>query len=567
MSATTAAERVPPRFVDEHWFIRFLEIVPGATTWIVLALPVVLSLLEPVWVAYFIIAFDLYWMIKSFRLSINLLRGYNRLHVAQKVDWNERLQQLHDIPAAQQHNARELAQLVARQPAVTSRWWGRTTRVRRHYQHLLAERDRLEQLQEHEHTILNPDDIYNVVILATVNESIDILEPSVRSLTEVDFPLDQIMLVIAYEERGGEQTAANAAALIERYGKRFGLAMAVQHPSGLVGELKGGGKGPNISFAGRKLTAELERRHINPEYVIVTTLDSDHRTSKNYFSYLTYAYVTDPNRVHKSYQPIPMFYNNIWDVPAPMRVIATGNTFWLLMETMRPHRLRNFAAHAQSLAALIATDYWSVTTIVEDGHQFWRTYFAFDGDHEVVPIYTPVYQDAVLAATYLKTFKVQFYQLRRWAWGVSDFSYVVRNSIANRKIPWSNKLVQLGRLFEGHFSWATAPLLLSFVAWLPLYLNRQFSYQTLAHMLPIITSRILTLTSVTILVTALVSLISLPPKPKRYHGIRYVPMALQWVLLPVTGIGFSAFAAINAQTRLMFGKYVGFYVTEKATKK
>jgi hypothetical protein len=262
-----------------------------------------------------------------------------------------------------------------------------------------------------------------------------------------------------------------------------------------------------------------------------------------------------------------MFYNNIWDVPAPMRVIATGNSFWLLMETMRPHRLRNFAAHAQSLEALIEIDYWSLTSIVEDGFQFWRTYFTFDGDHEVVPVYTPVYQDAVLAKTYLKTFRAQFYQLRRWAWGVGDFAYVVRNSIANRQIPWSNKLPQIGRLFEGHFSWATAPLILTFVAWLPLYLNRQFSYQALAHNLPIITSRILTLASVTIFVTILISLISLPPKPARYRGWRFVMMAAQWVLLPVTSIAFSSFAAINAQTRLMFGKYVGFYVTEKATKK
>src|SRR6202035_1784990 len=128
-------------------------------------------------------------------------------------------------------------------------------------------------------------------------------------------------------------------------------------------------------------------------------------------------------------------------------------------------------------------------------------------------------------------------------------------------------LPQIGRLFEGHFSWATAPLLLTFVAWLPLYLNRQFSYQALAHNLPIITSRILTLASVTIVITMFVSLLSLPPKPARYRGWRYIPMMLQWFLLPVTSIAFSAFAAINAQTRLMFGKYVGFYVTEKATKK
>ncbi len=554
-------------WLDAHWFVRFLEVLPGGLTWLTLILPIILSLVRPVWVAYFIIAFDLYWMIKSFKLSVNLIRGYRQLHLAERVDWHRRLEWLKETDRFIDQNETALEALLAARSGRLDRLWRRWTAVGVQEAALRHERRLLADIKEHEYTTLDPDQLYHAVVLATYNESMEILEPSVRSLTEVDFPSKQLMLVIAYEQRGGEQTERNALELIERYGDRFALAMAVKHPNGLPGEVKGGGKGPNISFAGRQLTAEVQKRKIDPNNVIVTTFDSDHRASKNYFSYLSYLYAMDPNRLHKSYQPIPMFYNNIWDAPAPMRVIATGNSFWLLMETMRPRRLRNFAAHAQALAALIATDYWSVTSIVEDGHQFWRTYFTYDGDHEVVPVFTPVYQDAVLAATYLKTFKVQFLQLRRWAWGVSDFSFVVRHSIANRRIPWSNKLVQIGRLVEGHFSWATAPMILTFVAWLPLYLNRQFSYQALAHNLPIITSRILTLASITLVITIFISLISLPPKPPRYRHVRFVSMVGQWALLPVTSMIFSAFAAINAQTRLMFGKYLEFYVTEKATKK
>jgi hypothetical protein len=386
----------------------------------------------------------------------------------------------------------------------------------------------------------------------------------VRALTNVNYPLDRLMLVIAYEERGGERTEANAKLLIKKYGKEFGYAVAIKHPDAIPGE--GKVKGANMSYAARQFTQHVMKQKIDPRAVIVTTFDADHRPDPQYFAALTYEYATNPYRVQRSFQPIPMFYNNIWDAPAPMRLIATGNSFWMIMQTVRPHLLRNFAAHAQSLQALIDTDYWSKTSIVEDGHQYWRSYFRYHGDHAVVPIFVPVHQDAVLAKTYVKTFRAQYVQLRRWAWGVSDFPYVARNCFKDSSIPMVEKIQQLFRLLEGHFSWATAPLILTFVAWLPLYLNHNFANQLLAHQLPILASRIMSLAMLGLVVTAVISLISLPPRPPRYRPTRNLAMVFQWLLLPLTAIIFSAFAAIDAQTRLMVGRYLEWKVTEKVTK-
>src|SRR5690606_32248609 len=120
------------------------------------------------------------------------------------------------------------------------------------------------------------------------------------------------------------------------------------------------------------------------------------------------------------------------------------------------------------------TDYWSVRTIVEDGHQFWRTYFRYDGKHEVYPIYLPVYQDAVLSNTLTRTLKAQFVQLRRWAWGASDIAYVLDTGFfKNNKVPKLDLSLKFLRLLEGHISWATAPLIIVFAAFIPLLFNPQ----------------------------------------------------------------------------------------------
>jgi len=559
---TQARPKYQP-IIDQHWFIRLLEIFPGSVSWFLILGPIVFSIIDPIVVAYFIIAYDLFWLVRAFRMSTYLIRGYRRVRETVKVNWQERLRWLEDPAPFIARTERQLVDLLQRHPGAGHvALLGQAIAPHDRYRELTKELNLLQSIAARHAAILDPRTIYHLVIVAAYNETREIIEPTVVSLLESNYPAAQIMLIIAYEERGGAEMAATAAELIKDYGSKFAYAEAIQHPADIEGEVIG--KGGNITFAGRKATAMIEARGIDPERVIVTTLDADNKPDPQYFANLSYTYALDPNRIHKSYQPAPMYLNNIWDVPAPMRVVATGNSFYQVQEMMRPHRLRNFSSHAQPLRALIETDFWSVITPVEDGHQFWRSYFAFNGDYAVVPIYVPIYQDAVLADTYLKTLVAQYKQLRRWAYGVSDFPYVVRNCIRNKDIPLGSRLINTWRLFEGHVSWATAVLIVTFGGWLPLYLNFQFSQtRELAHLLPIIASYIQRVTTVGLVTMMWLSIATLPPRPARYKRRRNVLMLAQWILLPVTGIVFTALTAIDAQTRLMFGRYLGFYVTVK----
>lgn len=522
-----------PYAENRNWRYRFWEIFPGAVSWTILLLPVVLGLVNPTLFAIYIIAFLVIWFIKAIGLNIRSLQGFKMMNEQGKLDWPVLLEDL------------EAGDLV--HPGSKLPLWHKRNVAR------LKERP----------LCMAPSEVYHAILIATYNESKDTLEPTVQSVIASHYDLKKVILVIAYEGRNGAQSEKASLELARDYGDQFYKTLAIKHPV-IEGEVRG--KGGNITYAARQLQTFLEDKKIDPSRVIVTTLDADNRPHPSYLNALTYTYCSTEDPRYVSYQPIPMYTNNIWDAPSPMRVIATGNSFWNIVLSMRPHMLRNFSSHAQGMHALIDTDFWSVRTIVEDGHQFWRTYFRYDGRHEVFPIFVPIYQDAVLSTTYRKTLKAQFIQLRRWAWGASDIAYVATHGFKkNSKVPKIDMIMKFARLVEGHISWATASLILAFGALIPVLVQPK---NYVANQLPLIASNIETIALAGIFITLFLSFRSLPPKPARYKRRRNVWMVLQWVLLPVTTIVYNTLAAITSQTRLMFGRYLGdFDVTEKAVKK
>jgi hypothetical protein len=257
-----------------------------------------------------------------------------------------------------------------------------------------------------------------------------------------------------------------------------------------------------------------------------------------------------------------MFTNYIWDVPAPMRAIAAGNNFFYLMLTQRPHLQRNFSAHAQSMRALIDMDFWSVRTIVEDGHQFWRSYFFYNGDYRVYPLAIPVYQDAVLAKGYVRTLKAQFVQLRRWTYGASDIAYIGYNGfVKENTISKWNVANKFFRTLESHVTWATGPLLILLAGFVPALLHPR---NYVANELPLIISNIETFGLVGFIILIYVAVKLLPPRPAHYKSHRSLLVLIQWGFLFITPLLYGSAAAIYSQTRLMFKKYLTkFDTTEK----
>lgn len=516
---------------DRHGWYRFFEILPGSLSYLVLFMPLILSFINVTAAAIFILVYILIYFIRGIAFALRVLAGYKTMHQHMKLDW-----------------AALAAEIDAGQ--ISS---GTLTRPDWHYYNL-------KRLQT-EPAVVSPHQQIHAVIVAIYKEGQAVVEPTIESMANTEYDTKKIILVIAYEERGGEAAELLANDMVAKYRHRFLHAMAVKHPKDIPGEVIG--KGGNITFAGRELQKYIEAEQIDPVRVIVTTLDADNRPDKQYFSALSYLYAIAPDPVRVSYQPLPVFNNNIWDVPAPMRAIATGNNFFYLVLTQRPHLERNFSAHAQSLRALIDMDFWSVRTIVEDGHQFWRSYFHYDGHYQVYPLSIPIYQDAVLANGYIKTLKAQFTQLSRWTYGASDIAYIAqygflqKNNISKRQL-----IPKFLRALEGHITWAVGPVLLLLSGFVPALLHPQ-SYT--ANTLPLIVSHIQQFGLAALSVSLFVAVRTLPPRPARYKRHRSILVFFQWIFLLVTPLLYGSTAALYSQTRLIFKRYPSkFNTTEKA---
>ncbi len=515
---------------DRRGWYRFFEMLPGLLSWSMLCLPFILSWINVRFAAFFILIYLLINFVRSIAGTSRAAQGYKIMKDHQKLPWEAMLKEL-DTAHIDPH---------AKRPT-----WHRRAVER------LPDRPLLMPTQ----------DVIHAVFIAVYKESRDVVEPTIKAILESAFDMQQVILVIAYEERAGAVTETLVRQLGVEYKTAFKDILAVKHPRNIPGEVVG--KGGNITYAGRILQTYLDKQHIPYERVMVTTLDADNRLDKNYLNVLTYTYVLADDPFRASYQPMSLYTNNIWDAPAPSRVVATGNSIFNLMLSLRSHALRNFSAHAQPMAGLVQTDFWSTRTIVEDGHQFWRSYFAFDGQYRVLPLRIPIYQDAVLSESYMKTLKAQFIQLRRWTYGASDVAYVVQKGFFRpNKISKIDVFAKTWRLLEGHVTWAVGTILVLFGGFIPsLFTNKNYT----AVELPLIVSRIQTVALLSLVVMLFLALKTLPPKPLRYKRHRSLFMVLQWVYLPFTSLVYNSMAALNSQTRLIFRRYLSkFDVTEKA---
>jgi len=480
---------------------RILEILPGTVAYSMILFLLIGGFVIPTTVAYVVLAYDVLWLYKSVMMAFAGVVSHLRIQASKKMDWLGEVKFFKD--------------------------WRR---------------------------------VHHIILIVTVNEPLYILRRAVSSLAKQDFPGEQITVVIATEARAPEGKR-NAEILKKEFEGKFGHFFITAHKL-VAGEIIG--KASNENYAGRWVKKELvDKRGMDINYLTITSCDADHKYHPKHFSYFTYSFLDNPHRYRRFWQAAIQSYNNFWRLPAPCRVVNTLGSVWNTALLTRTDRLINVANYSASLKMIDEVGYWDPNVIPEDYRIFFKCFYKFKGQVEVEPIFLPLHIDAAESTTTWKTFKNQYEQFKRWAWGVSDDPYIIKHYFLTPGVSFWSKTIRLVRIVQDHFLWPVNWFFITLGVTLPSIFNHRFSRTVMGYTLPRLSSAILRFTLLFLVIILIVNAKQRPPRPKWFPRWRAWLLPLEFILMPVVGFFFNALPGLDAHTRLMLGKYLEYRVTEK----
>jgi hypothetical protein len=489
---------------------RLLEVAPGLVTWTLL--------LAPAWipqlfasdgarvVAYAVLVFDVYWFLRSFTVIGGIWSTYLKMRRDMATDW---LARCRDEPLPDE--------------------------------------------------CPDPLSFHHLSIIPTYTEPYHVLEQTCQAIADANYPkeLKLIGIITRVTDRPGW---ANVERLRERFGGEVGGFFHIKDPMEppLVP-----GKSAAMNWGGRDMVARLGALGYDLGRVLVTDLDSDYRVHPQYFAWISYHHARWPLRDFVIWQPVPLFHNNIWEVPTAVRVMSASTSQWQMFLHSRPHRLVAFSSYTCSLRFIHEVGYWDKDVIPEDSRFYWKSFFTFGKRFSVRSVYLPLYGDSPQSRDYASTHLSQYNQIKRWAWGITDVPYVLKRLFRHPEIPLPLRIRRFSNLFLNHLNWIFLPVLLMFGSSLPVLVSVDFSITDLGLELWFYSGLILTTTLSTVAALIVLEALMLPPKPASWGPLRRTLPYLQYFSYPVVGLVLSVLPALEAHTRLLLGKYLEYRVTEK----
>lgn len=484
--------------------------IPGTFAWMIILFPIWGAFVVPRIVAYFVIAFLVYWLYKSFNTSFLSIVGYFKIKAAAKIDWYGLFKKNH------------------------SKDW------------------------------LEYKDINHVIIISSYKEPVEVIDMAVGSLAaQVDLDLKKIHVVIAQEERAGkENNQLTIDYFSKKYKNKFGNLVFTEHPANIPGETAG--KHSNEAYAAKyfkKLFIDTGKYKI--ENLTLTSCDVDTVFNPKYFSALTYNFASNPNRYVRFWQSPIFWHHNINQVPALIRIIGIMGNINHIANIQEPDGLFfNYSCYSSSYKLIDSAGYWDIDMIPEDWHIFLQTFFASGGKTMVEPIFLPTVVDAPDGKNYFSALKNRYNQCVRHAWGAIDIPYAIEQSRKHPEIPFTTRALRILKLIQTHLIWSSNWFILTLGTSLPVILNPKFFQTAFGYNLPRISNLILTICLIPLFILIVLDW-KLRPSNQKKGVFNFLKNILQWPFMPLATLTMSVLPGLHSHTRLLIGKRLDYKTTAK----
>jgi hypothetical protein len=488
---------------------RLFEAAPGLITWILLLspawIPIIFQSPGALVVASAVLVFDIYWLIRAITVVTGVYSTMLRMRRDMAMDW--------------------LA---------------------------LCREDRGKG-------VLDPLQYIHLSVIPTYTEPYHVLEQTVQAIVDSNYPSELMMVGIITRETD-KPGWENVARLKEKFGPRLGGFYHIKDPlePGIVV-----GKSAAMNWGGRWMVRVLTEEGYDLRNILITDLDSDYRVHPQYFAWISWHHARETLRDYVIWQPVPLFHNNIWQVPMAVRIMSAATSQWQMFLHSRPHRLVAFSSYTCSLDFVHKVGYWDKDVIPEDSRFYWKAFFTFGKKFSVKSVYLPLYGDSPNSRDYASTHMSQYNQIKRWAWGITDVPYVLARLFKHPEIPLWLRIRRFMNLFLNHLNWIFLPLLLMFGASIPIWVSVDFSLTDLGQTLWTYSGILLSTTLSTVVFFLYFEIRMLPPKPKEWPLWKKAAVHLQYFAYPMVGLVLSVLPALEAHTRLLLGRYLEYRVTEK----
>ena len=484
---------------------RVLEVLPPALAWAAITSPAWAAILAPQILGYFLVAFSAYWLWRSVEFTIGLLIGLVRLHVSQRRDW---------LAAGEQFES-----------------FGR---------------------------------VHHVVIVPTYRESDGVLSETLDCLARQSLPTDRVAVVLAFEERDPD-APARATRLTERFAQSI-RRVAGHDASGRARRSQRQVVEPGMGLAPHRRRSSIAAGRLDAHNLLVTVCDADSRLDRQYLAALGQHVLAHPyGRLH-IYQPAILFYANHARLPLGLRAVSSVFSLYSLARLAASHRLIPQSTYSLSWWAARRVSFWDVDVVPEDSHMFFKVWLHLGKRVRVRAIHLPVYADAAEGVTVLGSAKSTYQPDSPLGVGRLGHSVLGLRTIRARHIPWHMRIARVGWYVEEHLVWPSHWFLLTLGGLLPPLLNPDYARTAVGIWQSNVSSTLLGL-CLPSLVLAIVADALLRWRSDGEWDLLSLGFGLVgFALLPLTGLALVALPALDAHTRLLFGRTLAYQVTEKVPR-